>query len=60
MKFLKDSWENMAEEEDIKDDGHKTTQNENHPIGFKMATSRSSKKSQSMRGRYGTKSKVGT
>lgn len=49
MKFLKDSWENTAEDEDIKDDGNKTTQNEDHPIGFKMVTSRSSKKSQSMR-----------
>lgn len=60
MQFLKDSWENMVEEEDgdqrILENIHKTQE----PSCFKMVTSKPDKKKvKAQHGSYGTRSKVG-
>ncbi|KAI5384600.1 hypothetical protein KIW84_071560 [Lathyrus oleraceus] len=60
MQFLRDSWENMVEEEDgdqrLLEPIHKTQA----PLCLKMVTSKPvKKKSKAQRGSYGTRSKVG-
>ncbi|KAK2434847.1 hypothetical protein QL285_019959 [Trifolium repens] len=63
MQFLKDSWANMAENEDDEATLLATMDKGPSPSGFQMAVSKASNrskagKSSSQQGRYGTRSKV--